>query len=116
MKPSFSNNKTHANKTGNIGHTSDSNDRTSSSYISSNINSVNISSYSWKILGILSCIVTMVMYVETMLISAIPDFIKDFHVSYSMLSWILTAYLVSGAIMTPIAGKLSDIYGRKKIL
>ena len=33
-----------------------------------------------------------------------------------MSSWILTAYLVSGAVMTPIAGKLSDIYGRKKIL
>jgi MFS family permease len=56
------------------------------------------------------------MYAETMLIPAIPDLIKDFHVSYSMSSWILTAYLVAGAVMTPIAGKLSDIYGRKKIL
>jgi len=56
------------------------------------------------------------MYAETMLIPAIPDLIRDFHVSYSMSSWILTAYLVSGAVMTPIAGKLSDIYGRKKIL
>src|ERR687884_7098 len=44
------------------------------------------------------------------------EIIKKFHVSYSMSSWILTAYLVSGAVMTPIAGKLSDIYGRKKIL
>ncbi|MDF2768485.1 MAG: bmr3 1, partial [Nitrososphaeraceae archaeon] len=26
------------------------------------------------------------------------------------------AYLIAGAVMTPIAGKLSDIYGRKKIL
>jgi MFS family permease len=56
------------------------------------------------------------MYAETMLIPAIPDLINYFHVSYSMSSWILTAYLVSGAVMTPIAGKLSDIYGRKKIL
>jgi MFS family permease len=51
-----------------------------------------------------------------MLIPAIPDLIKDFRTSYSMSSWILTAYLVSGAVMTPIAGKLSDIYGKKKIL
>ena len=28
----------------------------------------------------------------------------------------LTSYLIAGAVMTPIAGKLSDIYGRKKIL
>jgi MFS family permease len=40
----------------------------------------------------------------------------SYSTSYSMSSWILTAYLVSGAVMTPIAGKLSDIYGKKKIL
>jgi MFS family permease len=58
----------------------------------------------------------MVMYAETMLIPAIPDLISHFHVSYTMSSWVLTAYLVSGAVMTPIAGKLSDIYGKKKML
>jgi MFS family permease len=78
--------------------------------------SVNIPAYAWKMLAILSCIATMVMYAETMLIPAIPDLINDFHVSYSISSWILTAYLIAGAVMTPIAGKLSDIYGRKKTL
>jgi MFS family permease len=58
----------------------------------------------------------MVMYAETMLIPAIPELVKYFDVSYSMSSWILTGYLVTGAIMTPIAGKLSDQYGKKKIL
>ena len=78
--------------------------------------SVKIPAYAWKMLAILSCIATMVMYAETMLIPAIPDLINDFHVSYSTSSWILTAYLIAGAVMTPIAGKLSDIYGRKKTL
>jgi MFS family permease len=77
---------------------------------------VKIPFYAWKVLGVLSLVATMVMYAETMLIPAIPDLIKDFGTSYSMSSWILTAYLVSGAVMTPIAGKLSDIYGKKKIL
>jgi MFS family permease len=58
----------------------------------------------------------MVMYAETMLIPAIPTLIKDFHISYGLSSWLLTAYLISGAVMTPIVGKLSDIYGRKKML
>lgn len=75
-----------------------------------------ISPAAWKTLAILSLIATMVMYAETMLVPAIPDLIKDFHISYGMSSWILTAYLIAGAIMTPIAGKLSDIYGRKKML
>ena len=75
-----------------------------------------ISSKAWKTLAILSLIATMVMYAETMLVPAIPDLIKDFHMSYSASSWILTTYLVTGAIMTPITGKLSDIYGKKRML
>jgi MFS family permease len=99
------------------GNTNTNNPTTSKRYASSlSSNPVKIPRYAWKVLAILSCIATMVMYAETMLIPAIPDLIKYFHVSYSMSSWILTAYLVSGAVMTPIAGKLSDIYGRKKIL
>ena len=63
------------------------------------------------------CIATMVMYAETMLVPAIPDLIKDFNIHYSTSSWILTTYLITGAaVMTPIAGKLSDIYAKKKIL
>jgi MFS family permease len=56
------------------------------------------------------------MYAETMLLPAIPDIIRDFHINYNTSAWILAAYLISGAVITPIAGKLSDIYGRKKII
>ena len=58
----------------------------------------------------------MVMYAETMLTPAIPTLIKEFNVTYGTSSWILTIYLLTGAVMTPIAGKLSDIYGKKKVL
>jgi MFS family permease len=70
----------------------------------------------WMVVAILSSIATMVMYAETMLVPAIPDLINDFNIPYSTSSWILTTYLITGAVMTPIAGKLSDIYGKKKIL
>src|SRR6187200_754055 len=70
----------------------------------------------WIALAILSSIGLITNYAETMLLPGIPDIIRDFHINYSMSSWILTAYLISGAVMTPIAGKLSDIYGKKKIL
>jgi MFS family permease len=93
-----------------------SNNNTAGQSPSSSNYSIKIPASAWKILVILSCLATMVMYAETMLIPAIPDLIKEFHVSYSMSSWILTAYLITGAVMTPIAGKLSDIYGKKRIL
>ena len=70
----------------------------------------------WSILVILSCLGLIVMFDETMILPAIPDFIREFNISYSTSSWLLSAYLISAAVMTPIGGKLGDIYGKKKIL
>ena len=68
----------------------------------------------WLTLAILSSLALITMYGETMLIPAIPHMIEDFDISYNTSSWILTAYLIAGAVMTPIIGKLSDIMGRRK--
>ena len=70
---------------------------------------------SWRVVIILSSVATMVCmlsYANT----TIPVLIKDFNITYIRHLWILTTYLITGAVMTPIAGKLSDIYGKKKIL
>jgi MFS family permease len=56
------------------------------------------------------------MYTETMLLPALPQLIHEFNLSYNTSSWILSAYLVAGAVMTPVSGKLSDVYGKKKIM
>ena len=70
----------------------------------------------WITLAILSSLGIIAMSAETMVLPAIPDFIADLDISYQDSSWILAAILVAGAVMTPIAGKLSDIYGKKKVL
>jgi len=70
----------------------------------------------WITLAILSLIGLIIVYGETMIIPAIPDLVKDFNIQYNTTAWILTAYLIAGAVATPIVGKLSDIYGKKKIL
>src|SRR5437660_12025152 len=77
---------------------------------------ITVSSSAWLALGIICGLALVTMYGETMVLPAIPDFIKDFSISYNTSSWILSSYLIAGAVMTPIAGKLSDIYGRKKML
>lgn len=51
-----------------------------------------------------------------MLLPAIPEIMKDFSISYGTAAWIFSAYLIVAAVMTPIAGKMSDIYGKKKVL
>ena len=75
-----------------------------------------ISKDAWVSLIILSSIALLTMYGETMLLPAIPDLVKNFEIAYNTSSWILTAYLITGAVMTPIAGRLSDVYGKKKVL
>jgi MFS family permease len=85
-----------------------------SSNTSSNKNTISTSA--WITLVILGSSILITMYGETMLLPAIPDIITEFNISYNTASWILTAYLIAGAVMTPIAGKLSDIYGRKKMV
>lgn len=70
----------------------------------------------WKVLAILSTIAVMAVYAETMLLPAIPDLIEEFRIDYSTSSWILSSFLIVGAISVPVVGRLSDMYGRKKML
>jgi MFS family permease len=70
----------------------------------------------WLTLAILSFTQIITMLSETMLLPAIPDIINDFNISYNNSSWILSAYLISGAVAAPIIGKLSDIHGSKKMI
>lgn len=70
----------------------------------------------WMSLAILGSALLIAMYGETMLLPAIPDIIEEFDISYHTSSWILSAYLIAGAVATPLGGKLSDIYGRKKMV
>jgi MFS family permease len=41
---------------------------------------------------------------------------QDFSISYGTAAWIFSAYLIVAAVMTPIAGRMSDLYGKKKVL
>lgn len=52
---------------------------------------------------------------QTIIATALGKIVEEFN-AFSSLSWIVTAYLITTTITVPIAGKLSDIFGRKKIL
>src|SRR5215210_7244127 len=81
-----------------------------------NNKSVTVSRNVWFTLAILSSTLLTVFFSETMLLPAIPEIIQDFNISYGTAAWIFSAYLIVAAVMTPVAGKLSDLYGKKKIL
>lgn len=52
---------------------------------------------------------------QTIVSTALGKIVEEFN-AFSSLSWIVTAYLLTTTITVPIAGKLSDLFGRKIML
>ncbi len=51
---------------------------------------------------------------QTIVATALPTIVGDLH-GLNHLSWVVTAYLLTTTLSTPLYGKISDLYGRKKI-
>lgn len=51
---------------------------------------------------------------QTIVATALPRIVSELH-GLKDLSWVVTAYLLTSTISVPISGKLSDMYGRKKL-
>ena len=52
---------------------------------------------------------------QTIIATALGKIVEEFN-AYDSLSWIVTAYLLTTTVTVPIAGKLSDLFGRKIVL
>ncbi len=53
---------------------------------------------------------------QTILSTAGPSIQRDLQIEPALYTWLTTSYLVSSAVMTPVWGKLSDLFGRRRIL
>jgi EmrB/QacA subfamily drug resistance transporter len=53
---------------------------------------------------------------QSLVAPALPDIQHALHTSVSGVSWVLTAYLLSASIATPLIGRLGDMYGKERLL
>ena len=58
----------------------------------------------------------IVLYIETMLIPSLPSIAAEYHINAAESSLLVSLYLVAGVALSPIVGKLGDIYGKKRVL
>lgn len=52
---------------------------------------------------------------QTIISTSLGKIVEEFN-AFSSLGWVVTAYLITTTVTVPIAGKLSDLFGRRRLL
>jgi len=71
--------------------------------------------YAKRAMMVLVTLPLLVMYTEAVLIPSLPTIQRQFHVTPSDVSWVLSIYLLTGTISVALFGKLGDIHGKRKL-
>lgn len=53
---------------------------------------------------------------QSLVAPALPEIQHSLHTSESGVTWVLTAYLLSASVATPLIGRLGDIHGKERVL
>ena len=53
---------------------------------------------------------------QALVVPALPALQHDLHTSTSGVAWVFTSYLIAASVATPIAGRLGDMYGKRRVL
>src|SRR3954471_4579537 len=53
---------------------------------------------------------------QSLVAPALPEIQRDLHTSATAVAWVLTAFLLSASIFTPILGRLGDMFGKERML
>jgi MFS family permease len=67
------------------------------------------------VIGALLLVMLLASLDQTIVSTALPTIVGDLG-GLEHISWVVTAYLLAITIVTPLYGKLGDIYGRKVVL
>jgi len=69
----------------------------------------------WPTFAALMLVLLLAALDQTIVSTALPTIVGELG-GLSYLSWVVTAYLLASTVVTPIYGKLGDLYGRKIVL
>jgi EmrB/QacA subfamily drug resistance transporter len=67
------------------------------------------------VFGALLLVLLLASLDQTIVSTALPTIVGDLG-GINHLSWVVTAYLLASTVVTPLYGKLGDLYGRKLVL
>jgi MFS family permease len=55
-------------------------------------------------------------FAQTMVAPALPEIQRVLHTSTTSVTWVLTVYLLTASVATPIVGRLGDMFGKERML
>jgi EmrB/QacA subfamily drug resistance transporter len=67
-------------------------------------------------LAILSLGASSYALLQSAVIPALPDLERALHTNETGIAWVLTAYLLSASVATPVLGRLGDMFGKERLL
>lgn len=69
-----------------------------------------------SVLPVACYVVLLVSVLQTLVVPVIAAIQADLGVSTSSANWVVTANLIAAAVLTPVVGRLGDLYGRRPVM
>jgi len=66
--------------------------------------------------AVLAVAVTSYSLLQSLVLPVLPTIQASLHTSQNTVTWVLTAYLLSASVFTPILGRLGDMFGKERML
>ena len=68
------------------------------------------------VLAVLSVAAAGFAMLQSLVVPALPSLQQDLDTTPTGVTWIFTTYLLAASVATPIAGRLGDMFGKKRVL
>ena len=69
----------------------------------------------WWVFGTVSLALFMASIDQTIVSTALPTLQRDLHAQVNWGAWTITVYALGQVVAMPLAGKISDLFGRKRV-
>jgi EmrB/QacA subfamily drug resistance transporter len=71
--------------------------------------------YQWTALSVTTVGALLASIQGSALLIALPNILADLHITFFTIMWVLMGYLLITTVLTPVIGRLADIWGRKRL-
>ena len=65
---------------------------------------------------VLICGVMAYALLQSLVVPALPTIQADLHTTQTATTWLITGYLLSASVCTPILGRIGDVFGKERML